>query len=890
MICIFRMLCCEFSLIKDIITTLKSHERLQRLSAEFLLKLVESLGQHSLSSSEMKILIKLLQNKPEDGLYPDNTTEFPYKSHVIHIISSIAKGDGFEHCKHYFDIQEPTDGVTVPSIREWPGPVQGFTFHAWVRLDPMKTASGGTGQMRRQLYSFYTNSGVGLEAFFVPDGSLVVATAYKKDFLATKVEDVPINDEEWHSVTICQAGGKRPFGVSQLLVYIDGAERKSSALKYPNFTEPFVYCKIGAELDRANATSITSDPTSKLSIRDNIKDAIKSSVPGVFALPAYLKSGNNDPNIQWTMIGMEEVMWGRSMCLQGQLGPVYVLDDCLSSNQVKLLHNLGSNKTLSSELSIESSPELTEVAAKIIFSYSARVCSNFICTNLSPSQSSNFDGHTLAKPQQTSDAKDAINCLGGIQVLFPLLETGLVLGDGSMMMDSSYLSLSQDSPSRNNSVESETNEWEMLPSSSFSDWKLEKNPVSGFLTLIKNFIINHPVNQEQLMRGGGVAIIGELLQNVDSKMIDVNVLMAAQLFVELASVTKQTKLLYQFYQSILFDFRIWSRSEFHLQIGHTQYIASLMMADRKYFRKKFGIQFLLDVIRQHYSGSNSSGLTSEDNKTIRSALFGMIKFFLQKEVNAKEVSSITNFIFTFRKSEVLIEALDMLLSYFESKHVRDQMILIMAEPRCIDLIFCLLLEEKLSNTARNQIYKLIFALLRTNKISNRHKSRLHLQDVGYLGFLYMRAAKEPPILFEEVGHLTNQMLSFDHVSSYQGLLSLCHHLYLADLNTKLELARKIMILVYSHPNAPGNIYKQVGWQGCIGRLLVKEVVQPELDSVVSVEDVISLDDDLHDPAEPLDHQPMSPTHYIHKVGINIILFSFYLTFYLKLNQFLLKGD
>ena len=180
------MLCCEFSLIQDIITTLKSHERLQKLSAEFLLKLVESLGQHSLSSSEMKILIKLLQNKPEDGLYPDHTTEFPYKSHVIHIISSIAKGDGFEHCKHYFDIQESTDGVTVPSIREWPGPVQGFTFHAWIRLDPMRTVSGTNGQIRRQLYSFYTNSEVGLEAFFVPDGSLVVATAYKKTFSPPK--------------------------------------------------------------------------------------------------------------------------------------------------------------------------------------------------------------------------------------------------------------------------------------------------------------------------------------------------------------------------------------------------------------------------------------------------------------------------------------------------------------------------------------------------------------------------------------------------------------------------------------------------------------------------------------------------------------------------------
>jgi hypothetical protein len=37
-------------------------------------------------------------------------------------------------------------------------------------------------------------------------------------------------------------------------------------------------------------------------------------------------------------------------------------------------------------------------------------------------------------------------------------------------------------------------EWEMLPSSSFSDWNLEKNPVSGFMTLLKNMTTNHQVS------------------------------------------------------------------------------------------------------------------------------------------------------------------------------------------------------------------------------------------------------------------------------------------------------------------------------------------------------------------------------------------------------------
>ena len=52
-----------------------------------------------------RILIQLLRNKSDNDVSYDNSTEFPYKAHVIHIISCIAKGDGFEHCHNYFDIQ-----------------------------------------------------------------------------------------------------------------------------------------------------------------------------------------------------------------------------------------------------------------------------------------------------------------------------------------------------------------------------------------------------------------------------------------------------------------------------------------------------------------------------------------------------------------------------------------------------------------------------------------------------------------------------------------------------------------------------------------------------------------------------------------------------------------
>jgi hypothetical protein len=81
----------------------------------------------------------------------------------------------------------------------------------------------------------------------------------------------------------------------------------------------------------------------------------------------------------------------------------------------------------------------------------------------------------------------------------------------------------------------DTEGWEILPSSSYSgmesvylkfffefsrlffpflDWKLEQNPVSGFLSLLRNVLHRHPYNTEQLQRGSNIAIIGSLMQKV----------------------------------------------------------------------------------------------------------------------------------------------------------------------------------------------------------------------------------------------------------------------------------------------------------------------------------------------------------------------------------------
>lgn len=321
--------------------------------------------------------------------------------------------------------------------------------------------------------------------------------------------------------------------------------------------------------------------------------------------------------------------------------------------------------------------------------------------------------------------------------------------------------------------------------------------------------------------GGGVAIIGSLLSEAKPNLIDVNVLMAAQLLVELAQSSQDQKLLYQICHSILFDFRIWSRSLFHVQIGHIQYLYTLVKSNRKYFRKTFGVQFLLDVVRTHYC--DNSSLSAEDCKTIRVALFGLIKYFLQREVSAKDAIPVVSFMLTFKQEVILVEVAEMLIHYLESKTAKDQMFLVLYEAKRADLLYCLLLEKRFQLSTRLTILKLLSVMLQTPRVSARYKmNRMHLHDAKYLGLLHLRMKRlEEPLEETEALCLFDVMTIFDDSSSYQGILGLLHHLRRANVDIKLSITRKLMRALFAKADAPEKFARQVGWQECLARYCYK---------------------------------------------------------------------
>jgi hypothetical protein len=186
-------------------------------------------------------------------------------------------------------------------VKKWPG--YAFTFHCWIKL---RSDLEIFEKKRRQLYSFYSEQGQGFEAFFTSDcSSLVVSVCTKKEFLSVQLRELDFDSSEsnrigqndnssanvpqssqsganlnnvtstsdyWHSVAIVHVPSKKPFGYTQVCIYVDGVLKKEADLKLPNFNDSFTQIRVGATCFRPQlqTTSASSSLTAPLANLKNV--------------------------------------------------------------------------------------------------------------------------------------------------------------------------------------------------------------------------------------------------------------------------------------------------------------------------------------------------------------------------------------------------------------------------------------------------------------------------------------------------------------------------------------------------------------------------------------------------------------------------------------------
>jgi hypothetical protein len=314
-----------------------------------------------------------------------------------------------QQAKYFFDFQHSNSGIRVPSIKKWPG--YAFTFHCWIKL---RSDLEIFEKKRRQLYSFYNDSGQGFEAFFTPDcSSLVVSVCTKKEFLSVQVRELDFDSSQslntssidanessshnlnqssaphhantttttntsdyWHSIAIVHTPAKNPFSYSQVSIYIDGVLKKETDLKLPNFSDSFSHIRVGAACFRTQTPlgAVHSVLSSSLSAPfTNLKNVLGS-------LTTYKSSaaGFTEKSLNVTSIpsGSQDTVFEPSTCLMGQMSSCLALHDTISEFQARLLYELGPNQFSLNWLDIV---ELSDFKTKFLFHYDAKCCRDLTC-------------------------------------------------------------------------------------------------------------------------------------------------------------------------------------------------------------------------------------------------------------------------------------------------------------------------------------------------------------------------------------------------------------------------------------------------------------------------------------------------------------------------------
>uniref|UniRef100_A0A2I4B951 Neurobeachin-like protein 2 n=1 Tax=Austrofundulus limnaeus TaxID=52670 RepID=A0A2I4B951_AUSLI len=826
-----RTVAVEAGMVGALLQVLLQPQNLDRQCADSLLGLLQDLGSLCLRPEELKSLLRLLRMNQNNGAAAGRI--HPYCTRMICVLSAMAAREGQDSALQYFDLTPPMAGIMVPTIQRWPG--SGFAFHAWLCLNmdfpsshpselsnnhkhPDTSAPGaphdmGKGPRRKQLYSFFTASGTGLEAFFNMEGVLVVAVCTKKDYMAVALPEYRLADSCWHSVAIVHIPGRRPFGQNLVTIYIDGEQRKTAQLRFPSFSEPFIYCCIGSAGQRTTTTTTSPNlPVSVTSSSSSPEFAFPAHAPSLIrsqSFPASMatgRGGSMESTVHTISAGLQDTEWGSPTSLDGLLGTAFICHEALQPTQARALHAAGPNHVAL----FKADGELSDLNSKLLLYYTPQAFKSQICLDLAPNHL--HDGRLTGHRVMNQDLKDVVNVVGGIGVLLPLLEqvceAEQVYNGGPETSD--LLGPELTSPRGPAAM--------LLPLNKSAEGRLERNSIAAFLLMVKNLIRHHPINQESLLQCQGPSIIGAMLSKVSGNMMDMNALMACQLLLEQVFSEGNSPLLQQLYQHLLFNFRIWTRSNFAVCLAHVQYMSSVINKSKQRMKKKYGVQYLLDTIRTHYSVEEDGSPLSDEKQTIQTSLFALLKDFL-KSPTADELHSVLAYILTAREEQQVVKALDVLYELLRSSPPREQVQAVLLEWG-VEQLYCLLLTPSFGDEARERVFRVLCKILKSEKVSERNKQRIKLKDSGYVGLVcFLDGA---PVTMTTVRCLYKQVLATDQSPNFRDLLAVVCLSHRAELTVRLDVCRKLFHLIHANDDYVKQLAKQPGWQDILTKLYVKE--------------------------------------------------------------------
>lgn len=842
-----RQQCCSSGLLRVIIEVLATSQNEENyvghLVEDQLIQLVEVLGSHSIVAAELKQIIGSLRTT-EDGKLPT------YYYRLQQALCAMASNKEGITPLYYFDLRQTGSYISIDDLQTWPNS-SGFTFHGWVCLNvpsslgrPIQCSmEGGEGgeriRRRRMLYSFYTQNGTGFEAFFTENMNLVVATTTKKHFHAYIIQQAMFRSSEWHSICIVNHMGKK-WGRAEVSVYLDGSLVGSAHMKTPSLSDKrYVYCYIGA-----NHQTVHRKPSHDFEIvcapiipkpggdNDSDLEGDSGSLRGSFSQSVVSSIPISDIDQEW----------GMSFHLSGLLSSVCVFSDTLTQSTVQILNSYGPNK-----LSLfQPKCELTQdLASKVLFYYHPKACQGDKCVNLIPHHTSKrYDGEISGQPYVTWDVKDVLNSLGGMELLFPILENVRV-------------------PLKQLPVDNEERDNDEEINGLISIFNA-KQGAAAFLRLLVAMLDGSSTNQEVFFLRQGPATVGALLQKISPSLLTHQFLSAIQRLTDLFRKDSSHKLLlYDIQKHLLFNFNIWSRPDVDVRKEHMQYLSTIIVDEQEHCREEFGVQFILDVIRVHYSCMLSTSvcpshdrgvvLCDEDIQSIRGALLSAVKLYLMNDVKPEEVTIFMRFLTACHDPLLLEELLRLifnLLTTAPSGEILGQqlwsqglpfVVLLQAESSNVRLLIIKIISnliKKYSDVTSSPIYTSI--VNGSLAAAVRHMTNYDVPSVIVLALLELCTTKSKTDLTE---YISNFPL-------YMAVLQLLRNVSLVVRHT---ICHQVISLLQLNPNHIEDIVSYPGWESLFLWLLCKlDIVDNKL--VVPVMKEVSTTDPETQEGPVTDHE------------------------------------
>ncbi|KAH9329817.1 hypothetical protein KI387_001925, partial [Taxus chinensis] len=552
-----------------------------------------------------------LLRSTEDGARPRHS------SFLLNTVRGMLKDEG---PAVFFELNGRDSGIVITTPLQWPCN-KGFTFSCWARVESFPGNKEAMG-----LFSFLTESGKGCTALLGEEKLTIETVTVKRQAVSVHSK---LSPKRWYFLCITHSTGRAFSGGHTIRYYVDAALVGSEKVRYAKVTEQLTQCTIGA-----------GAPFVSVSKNDNEVIDRKLSFP---------------------------------FC--GQLGPVYLFDEVLSSNQIMGIFSLGPTYMYSfldaevghvqENISTYGILDAKEgLAPKMIFGFNAQASSSRNLFDISPL----FD---QSKDQRSYEAtimagtwlcyrhilRDILDCVGGVLVFFPLL-TQL------------------DQP--------------ITRSSAHSRFVLGDHVAAEVIELICSVLDGNLANQQFICDISGFAILGFLLQSVSPQQLTNNVVSAlGNLLIVIGKSDSNASqmLVKDALLRIYLNPHIWIYTRFLVQRELYMFLLNYFEVNFRMLGDLFGLPKILDIICQFYWDTPKSHRAfgnkpllhpitreiigkrpiPEEISKIRLLLLSLTEMVLRHHVSRSDVKSLAAFLDKSEDPKCIEDVLHMVLRLLSHK-------------------------------------------------------------------------------------------------------------------------------------------------------------------------------------------------------------------------------